>query len=263
MPELPGLSTKELGSNYLAFDEVDSTNDYLKRNMADLPHGTAVTATLQTAGKGRLGKSWSEQKGSGLALSVLLHNQNMRVMSLLPLLCGLAVCDALKTMCGVDPGLKWSNDVVYNSQKLCGILCESRLLGKAGSVVLGIGINLNQSRADFDRLGLVYATSLYEVTGEFFAISRTAAAVLTSLEPILQCYNQQGFEPTLRGAYLARCVNIGKPVRIVRYDTQAEEIGTAIDIGPDGSLICNIAGETRSLYSGDVSVRGIYGYSPE
>lgn len=257
MNALQGLTTKRLGRSYRHFEEIGSTNDFLKNNARELPHGAAVTAGLQTMGKGRLGKRWEARPGDCMALSVLLHGMRPERMGPLPLIAGLAVCEGVESLCDVACRLKWSNDVLLRDHKLCGILCESRIAGDGAFAVVGIGVNLYQTVEEFGRLGLVYAASLFSVTGSSPGYAELAAAILNRLEPLLGEYAREGFGP-LRQRYEGRCVTLGRPVRVTSEGKERE--GVATGIGPDGSLLCEIGGEARAVSAGETSVRGIYGY---
>lgn len=254
---LPGLGTRWLGRRWEHLEQVDSTNDECKRRSGELPQGAAVTASLQTAGKGRLGKQWNVQAGSGLALSFLLRGGRVEEMGQIPLLAGLAVCRALEDHCGVSCGLKWSNDVLCSGKKLCGILCESRLDGLENTVVVGIGVNLLQTAEQLESLGLVYATSLLLATGKRWEAPPLAAAILNTFEPLWEQFRAEGFEP-IRLAYRERCVTLGKEVRVLYRGEEKQ--GVALEIGPDGSLLCRIDGAIRPVLAGEASVRGLYGY---
>lgn len=261
MKSLPGLDTACFGRCLVSLPEVDSTNNYCKEHAAFLPHGAAVMAERQHAGKGSGGKSWSDAPGMGLACSLLLKQDiEGRDLPLLPLLVGVGVCRGLNRLCGEHFALKWSNDVLWNDQKVCGILCESRISsgGDASFAVAGFGVNLSHSREDFMRLDLVYAGSLLLATGNLYSAEQTACAVLNALEPLWERCRASGFSAVL-DEYRALCVTLGKQVRILRGRT--ETLAVAEDIGDDGRLICRSTdGGKFEVLSGDVSVRGLYGY---
>ena len=259
MRGLPGLATESLGRFYLHLDTVGSTNDYLKENAHLLPHGAAVTASRQTMGKGRMGKTWNGERDRGLALSVLLHHWKPQELSLLPLLAGIAVCRGIRRLCGAQCGVKWSNDILLEDRKLCGILCESQIQPSGdGFAVVGMGVNLLQTGEEFSRLGLVYATSLFLATKKSYAAADAAAAILNQLEPLLEQFSASGFAP-LRAEYRSLCVTLGRQVRVVCQG--GEQVGAALDIADDGSLLCNIGGKILPISAGEASVRGLYGYA--
>lgn len=250
--QLEGLTTAHLGRTWIALSSVDSTNNYLKEQAFSLPHGTLVTAREQTKGRGRRGNTWSFRPGSALAMSVLLHKIPQQSLTHLPLLCGLALTRGLS--CGCT--LKWSNDVLLNGRKLCGILCESRI-GETISAVCGFGINLTQTREDFQAAGLPYAASILSETGENLTPEAAAAQVLNALEAIWEQYCREGFE-SLREEYCRVCVTLGRPVRVLYEGSTVE--GTAVDIAGDGSLLCRTPQGDITVRAGEASVRGLYGY---
>ncbi len=144
--------TRLVGRELRCFEELDSTNNYLK-SWTDGPDGAAVTAESQTAGRGRMDRSFQSPRGQGIYLSVLLRPP-LPPDRLPPVtaLAGVAVCAAVERVCGARPGLKWPNDPVLCGKKLCGILTELSLeaeTGRVQSLVLGIGVNVGQGEEDF------------------------------------------------------------------------------------------------------------------
>lgn len=250
--------TMWLGKSLEYFDELNSTSSYLKDNAVRLPHGAAAIAKRQTQGRGRLGRDWSQSSGDNLALSVLLHDADIKLLSALPLAVGVAVASALEGLCGITLALKWSNDVLFENRKLCGILCESRINAGKAFAVIGIGVNLSGSDEDFERLNLVYATSLKLATGKSFEVFRVASEICCKMELILENIEKNGLGCILE-EYKRYCVTLGKEVRIVCDG--AEQRAKALDIGEDGSLICEVGGKVISVNAGETSVRGIYGYA--
>lgn len=251
-----GLKTAWLGQSFEHFDELGSTNTYLKENARRLPHGAAISAERQVAGKGRLGRSWQHDSAS-LAMSFLLHGQNPNDMPLLPLVSGVAVMKALEVLSEEKFGLKWSNDVLYNGKKICGILCESRISGTDAFAIVGIGVNIAQSREDFDRLGLVYATSLKLATGKFFEILPVAYEILNQFEPVYENFKKNGFS-AIMSEYKENCVTLGKEICVTINGS--EFFGVAKNIAEDGGLICESGGEKVIIRAGEARVRGLYGY---
>ncbi len=241
------------GKNLAMLDEVDSTNDYLKREAESLPHGAAVIAKRQNAGKGRIGRGW---QSGGLMMSFLMHGLAPEKLSALPLAVGLAVAGALEKLSATPGfGLKWSNDVLFGDQKLAGILCEGTIAGKRAYAVAGIGVNLEQTREELDGLGLVYASSLKTATGKSYGILPVARAIFDEFEPIYEIYKLMGFS-ALREKYKSRCVTLGREIRVITGET--ERRGVAADIACDGGLVLRDGGVIRA---GEASVRGLYGYT--
>ena len=252
MASLPLRRARWCGKNLVLLEEVDSTNTYLKQG--DFPDGTAVIALRQTAGKGRTGRVWTgAEPGQGLYLSVLFHSMQIEDMGFLPLLCGLAVAKTL----GRGAAIKWPNDLLIGTQKVCGILCESRIEGDRISAVCGIGLNLTQPREYFEQNDLPHGTSLLLSCGEKRTPLQAAAMILDELEPMLEQDRAEGFSPFL-AEYSRRCITLGRDVLVLRQGDAAE--AKAISVSDDGSLICEKDGETFVVRAGEASVRGLYGY---
>lgn len=261
------LNTKEIGKNLIWLDEVDSTNTYLKDRCLTLPHGTAVFTDRQTSGKGRRGHQWSgdsqlQHPGASVAVSILLRDAAVADMGILPLLCALAVRRGVGAYTGQDIGIKWPNDMICQGKKLCGILCESRITAHQGQgdalcAICGIGVNLSQSGEDFARLQLPHAISLQMATGKRYTPEEICAAILEGFEQVYTDYRTGGFSALLP-EYRQGCVTLGKTVRVI-WDQQEKE-GVALDINPQGELLCSIDHKVQVIRSGEASVRGLYGY---
>ncbi len=254
---IKGLHTKKLGERFLWFDRLGSTNDYLKEHGPNLPDGTVAATAEQYEGKGRLGRSWNVPRGETVAMSVLFHDVKEDMLPLLPLVFGLAAAKGLSGLTGQKALIKWPNDVVMGGKKLAGILCESVIGPHRTFAVCGIGINVLQKQAYFDEQELPYATSLILETKVNYTLDEVAAAVLNELEPAVEILREKGFG-ALKHEYESYCVTLGRQVRIIKEGEQKE--GTALAVGEDGALLCNIDGTLIAVRSGEASVRGLYGY---
>ncbi len=251
-----------VGCQVVCLDEVDSTNDELKRRaMAGAVTGLAVTAESQTGGKGRRGRSFQSLAGKGLYLSVLLRPQvPPEQVSQLTAWTAVAVCRAIENTSGVAASIKWPNDVLVEGKKLCGILTELGVEAETGSlsyVVVGMGTNLTQTEADFGPELAPVATSL-ALQGAQVTRRELAAALLDELEAMNAAF------PHDRADYLAeyrrRCVTLGREVRLVRPD--GETSAKALDIDDSFALRVRLeGGREETVSSGEVSVRGVLGYS--
>ncbi len=243
------------------YSTIDSTNDQLK-SMArqGAPHGTVLIADHQTAGHGRLGRAFHSPAGSGIYLSILLRPQ-CAPTELMHLTCASAVamCDAVEKSVGIRPGIKWTNDLVYGKQKLGGILTELGLSpkGTVDYAIIGIGINCTQKTEDFPPEIRDIATSLTLVTGTRIDTRRLAASMMEAFwqmdSQLLTCKKH------LLEQYRKDCITIGQEIRLVR----GEEVryGKALDVDENGALVTAFAdGHTEVVNSGEVSVRGMYGY---
>lgn len=255
--QLKGLKTTVLGRNFLYFDSLGSTNDYLKEHGERLPNGTAVIAESQTAGKGRLGRSWQMRPGDTLAMSILFRPAPIEHAKIMPVLCGIAAARAVSRLCGEKVSIKWPNDLVIGQKKITGILCESRLSGNTGFLVCGIGVNTHAPAEYYQAAGLPYAGSVQMCTGVSLSHEELACTILEELEKIYKQYKNKGFQ-SLVEEYSALCVNLGQEVRVVYQEK--ELIGKAVRIHEDGSLEVSVQGGKILISSGEASVRGLYGY---
>ncbi len=153
--------------NYLKFDEIDSTNLYLKKNYDTLPNWTIVQANFQTAGRGRFSRTFEVDKGKGMIESILLKDDfAFDNHELLSILTGVALCKTLENY-GFDPMIKWPNDVLLNSKKVSGILLESIINEKMEALIIGIGVNINQDKFSEE---INNATSLKMISNKEFAV---------------------------------------------------------------------------------------------
>lgn len=268
--KLDKLDTLYMGRSFLHLHEVDSTNNYVKQNMNALENGFVVAADYQNSGRGTRERKWispdkKHPNNAALAFSVLIKDIPLQKLCCLSLIAGLAVCSAIRELTQTQIFIKWPNDIVafeagYNDgKKLCGILCESKITADTAGAVVGIGLNIAQTKEEFERLELVYAGSLLSVTNKVFLPEDLLCAILNKFEPLLAEYMQKGFDCVLRENYRKNCINIARSVQIMGNGIQYT--ARVLDINPDGSLLIENSGETSSIYAGDVSVRGIYGYT--
>lgn len=246
----------------LCFDTIDSTNTHAKAlASAGAPHGTVLLANHQTGGRGRLGRRFHSPAGSGMYLSVILR-PNCPPAELMHLTCaaGCAMCDAVEETAGIRPGIKWINDLVWNKQKLGGILAELSINPNNGLVdyaIVGIGINCTQKTADFPSEIREIATSLHMITGRIIDRNRLAAAMILSLFRMSETLLRE--KHAIMAHYRADCVTLGKEVCVHRFDEICH--GTAVNTDDDGALVVRFAdGHHETISAGEVSIRGMYGY---
>ena len=238
---------------------VDSTNLVCKRMAAEgAPDGTVVMADAQTAGRGRLGRSFQSAQGLGLYLSVLWRPQTPpEEWMALPALCAVAACRAICRVCGLEAQIKWPNDLIYGGKKLGGILTESVLLEGAAAVVLGIGINVSHRAADFEGEVRHMASSLETATGSSVSRQALAAALVEELDALrIVAFD----EPTLwLEEYRRRCVTVGREVQVLSGGTAHHALALDVDEGY-GLRVRYADGSEETVRAGEVSVRGLYGY---
>lgn len=250
-----------VGREIRCFAELDSTNLYVKRIAGDgAADGTVVIADCQTAGRGRMERRFQSPKGKGLYLTALLRPQ-LPPERLLPVtaLAGVAVCDAVEQVCGVRPGLKWPNDPVLDGRKICGILVEMGTDSTGGLfLAAGIGINVRQTAEEFGPELAGVAGSL-AMAGR--AVSRTAlaAALIGALDRQYAALCRGDLSKALE-LYRRSCVNLGKQVQLIRPDGSREQ-AEAVDVDQAFGLTVRYPdGRMETVRSGEVSVRGLYGY---
>ena len=241
--------------------ETDSTNDCLKKLAAEgASHGTVVLSDHQTVGHGRRGRSFLSPPGVGLYLSILLRPA-CPPTRLMHLTCaaGVAMCDAVEKSVGFRPGIKWTNDLVFEKRKLGGILTELRLnpQGLVDYAIVGIGINCCQSPQDFPPEIREIAGSLSMAAGQTVDRFRVAAAELDALYAMSRGLLTR--QEAMLEQYRKDCITIGQEISLVR----GEEVrhGKALDVDDAGALVVLFPdGHTEAINSGEVSVRGMYGY---
>lgn len=254
-------AASRVGARIDCFDEIDSTNSYLKRiAFSGADDGTVAIAERQTMGRGRKGRSFESAAGKGLYLSVLLRPP-LAPEELLPLtgLIAAAVCRAADRAGGVRTQIKWTNDIILNGRKLGGILTEPGLgAGGVEYVVAGIGLNVSQRTEDFTDEVAPIATSLARETGRTVSRAALAAALLEELDALYDALLRGDTAPYLAD-YRARCVTIGREVQLLWQD--AREHVTALDVdGQFGLIVRRESGAVETIRTGEVSVRGLYGY---
>ena len=245
----------------LYFKSIDSTNTRAKElARANALHGTVLIADSQTGGRGRLGRSFHSPAASGIYMSVIIR-PNCRPDQLMHLTCAAAVaaCDAVEKATGIRPGVKWINDLVYGRRKLAGILTELGLTsnGMVDYAIIGIGINCSQKEGDFPEEIQNIATSLEMIAERPVDRAKIAAALIEELEKISRVLIS-GQEELMR-RYQADCVTLGQRISLLRGDVVRH--GQAMQLDAQGGLVVRFDdGHTETVNSGEVSIRGMYGY---
>ena len=242
--------------------EVDSTNSYLKREaMNGAPHGTIAVANCQTAGRGRMARRFQSPPDCGVYLSILLRPELMpeQLMGATGM-AAVAVCDAVEKVAGVRPQIKWTNDLILHGRKLGGILTEMALEGETGRtefLIIGAGVNVRQSQEDFTPEVAEIATSL---AAEGYEASRPALAAAL-IEAFYRLGRDLGGDITSWvEAYRRDCVTIGKEVRLLWSENQERALALNVD-GQFGLVVRREDGTETTVRTGEVSVRGLYGYT--
>ncbi|MCI8274313.1 MAG: biotin--[acetyl-CoA-carboxylase] ligase [Lachnospiraceae bacterium] len=253
------LKTAWAGHPTVFLPKTDSTNNEAKRLAeAGASHGTLVVAEFQEAGKGRRGRSWTSQSGTGIWMTILLKPKfPPSQASMLTLVAAMAVADGIEAVTGLAAGIKWPNDIVLAGKKVCGILTEmSAEPDYINHVVVGIGINVNIR--EFPEELRERATSLILEQGKPVSRAAVIAAVWKAFEKYYDSFIKTADLSFLREEYGARLLNKGEVVCVL--DPKGSWEGIAGGIDENGRLLVETEKQVRTVDSGEVSVRGVYGY---
>jgi BirA family biotin operon repressor/biotin-[acetyl-CoA-carboxylase] ligase len=255
--ERPPLDAAALGARLIrpgglwrdirVVSETGSTNaDLLAQAQAGAAEGLVLVAETQTAGRGRLGRSWSSPPRAALAFSVLLRPVAVTPAgrAWLPLLTGIAVAAALRAEAAVTATLKWPNDVLVDGRKIAGILAEAH----GDAIVAGVGLNVTLTGAE---LPVPAATSLLLENAACLDRERLLAAMLTELASRYTAWTADPDPAGLRAEYLRWCVTVGREVR-VELPGRTELTGTATDVDETGRLAVQTGPDTTLVGAGDV-----------
>ena len=253
----PLLTTRALGRSVSHYEHTLTSTNLVLKDMAKqgAPHGSLCLCECQTAGRGRMDRSWFSPEGQGVWLSVLLRPaMPAESAPLITFCCALAMAKAVHEVTALDAHIKWPNDLVLNGRKLCGILLEMGFDAQGYYVVAGTGLNVRRNAYPPELADL--ATSI----GEWAAVPDRGvivAAYLAALENALTAVEQHGFAGIAED-FRRECITLGSQVQVI--GTESAFTGTAEDIDETGALLVRTGGELRRVLAGDVSVRGVMGY---
>ena len=254
------VDTKWAGKNVIYYDETDSTNNRAKEagNNKE-PHGTLFVADMQMAGKGRRGRVWKSPSGSSIYMTILLYPDIPPVKApQLTLIMAIAVAEGIREVTGLETKIKWPNDIVVNGKKICGILTEmSTEIDYINHVVIGIGINVNMESFPEDIAKT--ATSLRIEAGKEFRRFELIAAIMEHFEKAYEAVCEAGSLEPIMEDYNRLLVNCGRRVRVLEPEHEYDALALGIDKTAELQVECE-DGSRKSVFAGEVSVRGIYGY---
>ena len=252
------IHTKWAGKTVHFAREMDSTNLWIKRlAKVGAPEGTLALAEFQSAGRGRLGRSWEVPEGTSVMMSILLRPKfEPQYAPPLTLVMGMAVAKAVKDL-GFDVSIKWPNDVVVSHKKICGILTEMGVRdGKIDYAVIGVGINVNIR--EFPEEMADKATSLYLESGKEFDRSQIPGLVMEAFEKYYEKFAATCDLSGLKEEYESILANYNQPVRVLAKEPYE---GVARGITDGGELLVEKTdGTIVAVSAGEVSVRGLYSY---
>ena len=252
------IHTKWAGKTVHFARETDSTNLWIKRLAKEgASEGTLALAEFQSAGRGRLGRSWEVPEGTSVMMSILLRPKfEPQYAPTLTLVMGMAVAKAVKNL-GFDVSIKWPNDVVVSHKKICGILTEMGVRdGKIDYAVIGVGINVNIK--EFPEEMADKATSLYLESGKEFDRSQIPGLVMEAFEEYYEKFAATCDLSGLKEEYESILANYNQPVRVLAKEPYE---GVARGITDGGELLVEKTdGTIVAVSAGEVSVRGLYSY---
>jgi BirA family biotin operon repressor/biotin-[acetyl-CoA-carboxylase] ligase len=249
------LSTDRFGHAMRGFEEVNSTNERAaKWAKGGAPEGAVVLAEYQATGRGRHGRSWTADRGQNLLFSVVLRPQlPPDQLSLITIAAGVAVAETLDNV--VSPHratLKWPNDILLEGRKTCGMLLESSIADTETVVVLGVGLNVNQT--DFPDALADTATSLRLTTGRPVPRATLLARLLTALEHRYDAA-QSGAAEAVRTAFEERLASLHEPTTLRVPEADQTLTGRVEGITKTGALRLRTADGTKTVHAGDVTTQ--------
>ena len=268
--------------DYIYFDEIDSTNNELRRRVEEgsadvLKEGTVVSAGRQTAGRGRSGHNWESPKDVSVSTSMILYPEEVPLpyIGRLTPMAAVAVSEAIEELYGLETGIKWPNDVLIGRKKVCGILTEMEPADdRVRYVIVGIGVNVHQREfpPEIAHMATSLDLALESVEGKSTVpkdggrkqgLQETHCRELT--ERIWERFGAH-YEAFLKTKdlsevlddYNRRLINRNEVVKVLDPQNPYEGVAECVDVA--GRLLVRVGDEIRRVDSGEVSVRGIYGY---
>ena len=254
------MHTDWVAKEVLYFDTIDSTNTKAQE-LAEkgYPSGTLVVADKQESGKGRRGRSWVSPSGTGIFMTLMIKPDiNPNNASMLTLVAALAVAKAITSVTGEEAMIKWPNDIVVNSKKVCGILTEMNAqFDYINHIVVGIGINVHNESFP-EEISQMASSLMIEAGGKRFHRAQIIAETMSYFEQYYDTFLKTQDLSALVREYDKLLVNRNKSVRVL--DPKEPFDGKAMGITSKGELIVDTWESRKLVSSGEVSVRGIYGY---
>lgn len=254
------MHTEWVAKEVLYFDTIDSTNTKAQE-LAEkgYPSGTLVVADKQESGKGRRGRSWVSPSGTGIFMTLMIKPDiNPNNASMLTLVAALAVAKAITSVTGEEAMIKWPNDIVVNGKKVCGILTEMNAqFDYINHIVVGIGINVHNESFP-EEISQMASSLMIEAGGKRFHRAQIIAETMSYFEQYYDIFLKTQDLSALVREYDKLLVNRNKSVRVL--DPKEPFDGKAMGITPKGELIVDTWESRKLVSSGEVSVRGIYGY---
>lgn len=254
------MNTKWAGHPVIFYDELPSTNLQAKLDAENgAAQGTLLVADMQTAGRGRRGRSWSSPEGTNVYFTLILKPDfRVDLASMITLVMGLAVADGIRDTCGLDACIKWPNDIVIGGKKVCGMLAEMSVeKDYIHYVVMGVGINVGMQTFPPEIADM--ATCLQTECGHRVPRAELIANVMKEFETSYEIFQKDGSLKSLMERYNSLLANQNREVRVLAPG--AEFQGISRGINELGELLVEKSdGTITKVYAGEVSIRGLYGY---
>lgn len=249
-----GLKTEQIGRRIYVYDEVDSTNSIAKKFASeDAPHGTTVIADMQSAGRGRLGRSFISPSGKGIYVSILVRPTfSLEFASMITTAAAVAGAEAVETLSGHEVGVKWVNDLYMNGKKICGILTEASMgleMQSLDYAIIGIGINIRSVGTSFDAELKKRASSIEDESGVKVDRNALCSKLLNRIEKYFATIEERGFLEEYRRRELLTG-------NMITANVGSESIkGVAEGIDDNANLIVRLEnGELRHIGSGEANL---------
>lgn len=256
---LSELKTKHLGQELMFLDSVGSTNDYAKQLAIKGHDAMVLISDEQTAGKGRLGRQWASEKGTGIWMSLILKPDIIPSEApKITQIAAAAMVSAIEKVTGESIQIKWPNDLIYNKKKVCGVLTEmSAELGGINYVIVGIGVNVNHTSFPEDLMDKAISLKM----GMNKQVSRKSIVVefLSKFELLYDDFIDSGSLNQTVKICKEHSILLDKEVQIITKSHRRQV--KVIDIDEDGQLVViNEENKEEAIFYGEVSVRGLYEY---
>ena len=242
------LNTDFIGRNLEYYSRLASTNDEAWELIAEnVPNGSLIITDNQFKGRGRFGNKWISAPSMGLTFSLILYD--LKNLHKLPLIIGVSVCEALKEF-NFKLKLKWPNDIILNDKKIGGILCELKKINNVKTIVVGIGMNINEKADDFPDNLRKKAISLSMVSNITYQRERVLAKILNHFEKNLDLLKQKNLE--LFKKWESFCNHINKEVTF--HKNNINVVGRFLKISDRGSAIIEVNNKEIVFSSGIVEI---------
>lgn len=251
-----GLQTDFIGQNIVYYDTVDSTQKIAHElSQKSAEEGTLVVADEQTGGRGRMARVWYSPKGTGIWMSIILRpNIPLQKTPQLTLLTAVALVEGIEEVTGLSPTIKWPNDILINGKKAVGILTELEAeADQVHSVIIGIGINVNQQIDEFPEAIRNTATSIAIEKGEKIHRALIIQKFLERFEKWYTTYLEHGFKP-IKLLWESYSISLNKTIHA--RTLSGTVVGKALGINEEGALLIETSeGKIEKVYSADIDIK--------